>query len=492
MTTMEYNLENERNNHIQHIGEEHKKALGQYFTPVKISRFMASMFPKSFQKSIRILDPGAGIGILACCLIERIKNEKWPILDLEIQAYDIDIDLTGPLRKNLKLATLGIASSIQISSNNFLESACQPILFDDIKKYTHVIMNPPYAKINSKSNERLLLRNIGVETGNLYSGFLAAAIHVTEELGHIVAIIPRSFCNGVYFKPFRQYLLERCCIEQIHLFESRKDTFKEESVLQENIIIHLQKGAQQKEVLISYSSKSNLEKIEKQYFPFSKIVNPKDISQVINIPIPGKQISKVDFYTTLIELGLSISTGPIVDFRMRDLLQAEFRKGTYPLLYPTHFKDFKLNWPKTGKKPNAILEDPSVKKHLFPSGYYVVVKRFSSKEEPRRIVASIITEESFPTEFFTIENHLNFFHFNKQGFEKELAYGLFVYLNTSYADELFRIFSGHTQVNATDLKNFNYPARNFLIGMGKVALNQDDFNQAIFDMIFQKAVKSND
>lgn len=491
MTLMEQNLEGGRANHVQLIGKEHKKTLGQYFTPVKIAQFMASLFPKSEIENIIILDPGAGIGILACSLLERIKAEQWPLERLEVDTFDIDFDVTETLRANLKYAVGDMPARVLVSNENFIDCVCQPALFTEQKKYTHVIMNPPYSKINAKSKERLSLRSIGVETGNLYSGFLAAAIHVTERFGHIVAIIPRSFCNGAYFEPFRRYLLENCTIKQIHLFESRKDAFKEESVLQENIIIHLQKGVSQDQVLVTYSSKSDFSEIKSQCYPFKMIVDPLDTSNVISIPIPGTQMNGPIFSSSLPKLGVSVSTGPIVDFRMRVLLEKDFVENSYPLLYPTHQKNFLLDWPKIGKKPNAIKDDPMVTKQLFPAGNYVVIKRFSSKEETRRIVASIITEGSFPTKFFTAENHLNILHSNKHGIKKELAYGLFVYLNSTYADEQFRLFSGHTQVNATDLKNFPYPSSEILEEMGRVAIRHETYDQSIFDTIFNKAVKTN-
>jgi len=484
-------LEAERANHVQFIEGKHKKAFGQYYTPVKIAHFMASLFPKTARDHVKILDPGAGIGILACSLIERIKTEQWPLDHLDVDAFDIDFNVTESLLANLKNAAKDIPASLLVSNENFIENACQPVLFADHKQYTHVIMNPPYSKINAKSKERLLLRSIGVETGNLYSGFLAAAIHLTVRFGHIVAIIPRSFCNGAYFQPFRKYLLKNCSIKQIHLFESRKDAFKEESVLQENVIIHLQKGVSQEQVLVTYSNKSDFSKIKSQYYPFKDIVDPSDASNVISIPVPGIKVEGPVFTPNLPNLGVTVSTGPIVDFRMQELLEEDFIDGSFPLLYPSHQKDFVLDWPKTGKKPNAIKDNPIVTKQLFPTGNYVIVKRFSSKEEKRRIVASVITEESFPTKFFTAENHLNIFHSNRHGIKKEIAYGLFVYLNTTYADEQFRLFSGHTQVNATDLKNFPYPSSDVLEAMGKAAMPYETFDQVIFDMIFNKAVKTN-
>jgi len=51
-----------------------------------------------------------------------------------------------------------------------------------------------------------------------------------------------------------------------------------------------------------------------------------------------------------------------------------------------------------------------------------------------------------------------------------LAYGLAAYLNSEFVDKLFRNFSGHTQVNATDLRSIGFPAKDILIKLGKWAI----------------------
>jgi hypothetical protein len=81
---------------------------------------------------------------------------------------------------------------------------------------------------------------------------------------------------------------------------------------------------------------------------------------------------------------------------MKDKLSMLFQKGTTPLLYALHFKQGKSIWPIESKKPNAIwLSKIEKEKYVFKPGYYVIVKRFSSKEEKRRIWASLISENDF-------------------------------------------------------------------------------------------------
>ena len=111
-----------------------------------------------------------------------------------------------------------------------------------------------------------------------------------------------------------------------------------------------------------------------------------------------------------------------------------------------------------------------------------MVRRFSSKEEPRRIVASVVRPDKFPdAEMLGFENHLNVFHEDKHGLPEALAYGLAVFLNTTAVDENFRRFNGHTQVNATDLRLMKYPDRRTLIALGEWAHADRPLSQSRMD-----------
>jgi adenine-specific DNA-methyltransferase len=96
-----------------------------------------------------------------------------------------------------------------------------------------------------------------------------------------------------------------------------------------------------------------------------------------------------------------------------------------------------------------------------------VVRRFSSKEEKRRVVASVVCPDVFSgSPMLGFENHLNILHSGKKGIPENLARGLTVFLNSMAVDEQFRLFSGHTQVNATDLRLLKYPSREVLTRLG--------------------------
>ena len=128
--------------------------------------------------------------------------------------------------------------------------------------------------------------------------------------------------------------------------------------------------------------------------PFDRIVFPDDSERFIHVPTSTEksaiELSPAIRYT-LADLGIKVSTGPVVDFRLKEHLRDMPEAGTVPLLYPGHFSSSGTVWPMPGmKKPNAIERNADTEKWLYPNGFYCVVRRFSSKEEKRRIVASVV------------------------------------------------------------------------------------------------------
>ena len=360
-------------------------------------------------------------------------------------------------------------------------------------QYTHCIANPPYKKIRSNSKHRQQLRQVDIETSNLYSAFLALAIKLLAPQGQLVAIVPRSFCNGVYFKPFRQLLLSEMAIEHLHVFNSRTQAFKENDVLQENVILRATKHASPNQIRISASSDSSLEDMTLRTVTFEQVVKPSDSHQFIHIATSDLDQVIVDrvgtFSHSLDDLGLEVSTGPVVDFRLKEDLRQQPEEGTVPLIYPSHFCRNQIQWPApNGKKPNAICESEASRRWLMSSGWYVLTRRFSSKEEKRRIVAAVCDPETLPAEKVGFENHVNVFHRQKTGLDSLIAKGLAVYLNSTLVDLYFRQFSGHTQVNATDLRTLRYPSLDALARLG-AHVNGLFPNQAEVDALLEVEIE---
>jgi tRNA1(Val) A37 N6-methylase TrmN6 len=446
---------------------EKKAQLGQFLTPHSVASFMANLFTKPFPEDVRLLDAGAGAGALTGAFVSEwqasARSSK-----LAVSAYEVDEYVLSQLR--LKLAELQSENvSTHIVPADFIIEGATGVRLNRSEKYTHAILNPPYRKIGTTSSHRAYLRLVGLETVNLYTGFVGLAVEMLAQDGELVAIIPRSFCNGPYYEPFRHFILQRAAILQIHLFSARDKAFRADAVLQENVIIHLKRSAAQGPVKISVSTDDTFADCFVREVPFQKVVAPNDSAKFIHIPVDDSEhlIMEPAFRFQLSDLGVQVSTGPVVDFRLREQLRLLPSADTVPLLYPAHFVKGQVVWPKVGfKKANAIVRSPETERWLYPSGFYTVVRRFSSKEERRRIVASIVEPSLLNATALGFENHLNVFHHGRKPIPEHLARGLAVYLNSSPVDRYFRQFNGHTQVNATDLRSMRYPSREALIELG--------------------------
>jgi len=170
---------------------------------------------------------------------------------------------------------------------------------------------------------------------------------------------------------------------------------------------------------------------------------------------------------SLTDLGVQVSTGRVVDFRSRHALSAVEQPDAVPLVYPGNLRDGSVLWPREIRKPQWFRpSDDKDRGMLLPEGWYAVVKRFSAKEERRRIVASVWSPADNPGEV-AFENHLNVFHIGGHGLDEDLAKGIAVWLNSSVIDKFFRTFSGHTQVNATDLRSLRFPTAAALRELGR-------------------------
>ena len=453
-----------------------KIELGQFMTPTRVAEFMASLFSER-KGAVRLLDAGAGVGSLTDAFINRWGRRK-----VCVSAYEIDATMVSYLRETL--GRYGNSFEGKIIERDFIQDAVYEIKLGNKERFTHAILNPPYKKISRDSQHRALLRAAGLETVNLYTAFLGLAIELMAEGGEVVAIIPRSFCNGLYYKPFRKWMLEKSSVEHIHLFHSRTSAFNDDKVLQENVIVKLVRGKKQGRVTITTSSDTRFLDLQSHEYGFSDIVDDADDQKIIHVPTsPGHTgISRVPLAArTLDEIGLEVSTGPVVDFRLREFLRERPESGAAPLLYPAHFANGTMEWPKQSKKPNCIVKNAETKKWLYPNGSYTVVRRFSSKEERRRIVAHVVDPGAFKSNAIGFENHLNVFHSGKKGIDRDVAHGLSVFLNSTAVDDYFRRFSGHTQVNATDLRLLRYPKLKELEKLGQWVQKQDRLTQELID-----------
>jgi adenine-specific DNA-methyltransferase len=474
-----------------------QEELGQFLTAQPVADFMASMFGP-LPKTVRLLDAGAGAGSLTKAFVSKCCAKPDGVRAIEATLYELDDEILEALSSTMRecehrCSDAGIRFNFTIHSADFIQEMSGRLagdLFGSSPPFFHAaIVNPPYRKISTDSTERRALRSVGIETSNLYTGFIALIQRLLVPDGQLVGITPRSFCNGPYFRSFREDFLSQLELRRLHVFESRQAAFREDNVLQENIIFHAVKSRNEPaEILISSSSGEHGDTITRTIFPYSEIVHANDTQKFIHIPSTASHATAkktMDGLTSsLASLGVAVSTGRVVDFRLKESLRKEPEHGTVPLLYPCHFNGGTVQWPKLeARKPNAILDNAVTRPWLVPSGVYLLTKRFTSKEERRRLVACLFDPDDVKATWVGFENHLNYFHAGGRGLDRTMAIGLYAFLNSTVVDQYFRRFSGHTQVNATDLRTLVYPDRETLQAMGRditvLDLSQEEIDQLV-------------
>ncbi|WP_195420254.1 Eco57I restriction-modification methylase domain-containing protein [Collinsella sp. D33t1_170424_A12] len=421
---------------IASTADSQRRAFEQYLTPPETAAYAASMFNASSGNAISCLDLGAGSGMLSMALIDRFGAE------ITLTAIELDPVLARTCSD--ELCSTGVRFEMLLGDALTIE------LKD---KFDKVILNPPYSKMAAKDSRQELLP---VKCANLYAAFVVLAIKSLKDNGECVAIIPRSWTNGDYFAPFRNWIFENASIDWMHVYDSRKEVFSDTNVLQETMLVKLSKRPQRHTIKVTESHGKN-DAVSESNYPANELICGLKRKKVVRIkPAEPSLISSMQ---PLSELGMLASTGKIVDFRSRDKTCSEPGPNCVPLVYSCNFSKEGFYHPvDAGKMQWYRCQEPKDEKLLIGPGAFVVVKRFSSKEEQKRIKAFAF----FPEAPIALENHQNYIHCgtsrNTIPLEKETAKGLSIWLNSSIIDSWFRSVSGSTQVNASDLNQIPTPS----------------------------------
>ena len=268
------------------LDSRRRALMGQFLTPASVATFMAEMF-ECKKPVVRILDPGAGPGALSAAVVFAMSRRPQPPSAISLTAYEIDPLLVGYLRKTLDLCRalsddVGIRFEGRIVEDDFLEAGANTFSGDlfvagERERFDCAILNPPYRKIGTNSCERRLLRAIGLETTNLYTGFLAVTARLLAPGGEMVAITPRSFCNGPYFEPFRRFFLREMRFCRVHVFDARDRAFADDKVLQENVVFRAVKTeALDRDVVVSASVGPDGSGLRMRTIKHDELVRPRE------------------------------------------------------------------------------------------------------------------------------------------------------------------------------------------------------------------------
>jgi adenine-specific DNA-methyltransferase len=478
------------------VNQHHKKTNGQFFTPVEIAVLMAS-YAEYQGVSVRILDPGCGTAILSCALIEHLANTNFNLKSIELVTYETDSELIPITRQVLNYleewcamkgitmkSTLHTVDFVIHNANGLKETTdlfSQPVELFDV-----VISNPPYFKL-SIDDQRVKVAKIVVNGHpNMYAIFMALSAKLLKENGELIFITPRSYAAGGYFKTFRTFFFRHIDLDKVHLFVSRKDTFSRDKVLQETVIIKgTKRGITEPHVVISSSSGlKDIKMPQIKSFPKKDIIDLNSNEKILYLPTSDFDEAVLDVFKNwtgnFAKYNIKISTGPVVAFRARSFLREVYENGTIqlaPLFWLHNVKQMSLEWPivKPNKEQYISIEKKSMPL-LIPNKNYILLRRFSSKDDKSRLVAAPYFCNFNNSDLIGVENKVNYIYRPNGHLERNEVVGLCALLNSILFDTYFRIFNGNVNVSATELREMTLPPLEIIREIGETIMLSDDYS----------------
>ncbi|UVF19987.1 Eco57I restriction-modification methylase domain-containing protein [Microvirga terrae] len=473
--------------YAEQVTADHRKDHGLYLTPPAVARFMGELVGTHLGTA-RILDPAAGGGILVCGAVEAMLSKDSRPDRIEVTAYEVDPALARELQQVLTslaewAGKRGVELTFEVRNKDFVLANADALeglggLFapGPLRSYDVIISNPPYFKLNKQDPRAQAALSIVHGQPNIYGLFMAIGASLLRPAGDFIFITPRSFASGPYFRAFRERFFSVIRPEFMHVFGSRRDAFARDAVLQENVILHGVRDNNWSDGQVRISTSAGVSDLEERQVRTVTIPDVLDLTsreRVLRMPATQSDddiMRLVDGWPgSLAAYKWKISTGPVVPFRAREFQSKEGGPEYVPLLWMNHVRPMQVTWPLARHKPEHIQNVPASQYILLPNLNYVLLRRFSAKEEKRRLVAAPYLAQNFDVPMIGLENHLNYIHKPGGSLSEDEVFGITALLNSSHLDTWFRAVNGNTQVSATEIRSMPLPPHDVIVALGRMA-----------------------
>lgn len=195
-----------------------QKSNGVVYTPKKLADFVAIKIIgyldkfDSAKKTLKILDPSVGDGVLILSVLENLKLANFK--SIEILAFDIDDSNFSVIRNIISDRYNNV--DITLKSQDFLEYYVER---SEGESFDLIIANPPYVRNqvlgSDKSRE---LSKIFDTKGkvDIYYIFMLALTNLLSEFGLMATITSNRFLSIKSGKVIRDYLINNLDIKEIY------------------------------------------------------------------------------------------------------------------------------------------------------------------------------------------------------------------------------------------------------------------------------------
>ena len=495
--------------HDKLIDKSIRKELGQFYTPIEIVEQIIGDLKdsiKSLTNKDRIMDPAVGAGVLISEVVKSIKENNKSInilkfINENIYAYDVNPFAVFATKISLILKMISLVGKEKtFSFLNKNKSVLNNIKIENTItsnhsiKYSIIISNPPYFKLNSDMLKKVTDYNeIIYGQPNIYSLFMYWGLKHLESNGTMSYIIPQSIKSGRYFQSIRQEL-SKYVIKSITCVSSRQRIFDkaEQAVLILNVKNKKRTNDKTKIQFLNGSKE-----IDSFYYIHSKrIIMDADNNYLMVIHRSAENYEIVDkIYSNCYTLSenasnYKFSNGLFVWNQHKDLLSDN--PSDIPIIYGGNIQPMmfirNIEFPNKEKKRYAKC-DNSISSFI-KSGVKLVIQRTTNYDKNTRIKACILPNEFVGNNSeYLLENHVNYLASkNNDTIDDNILYYFLGVLNSSLFNRIFVSFSGNTQVSASELNlmPLPYDPENLIANYMKEIDKKDSFNQNKLDLIVGK------
>ena len=376
-----------------------------------------------------------------------------------------DARLRGELATELERAGMSKSDAGKIASwdpydqNTHADWFDAGYMFDVRDGFDVVIGNPPYV-VTKDSRLRALYEEGIYGRMNTYGLFIQRGLRLAKEGGQLTYINPRTMLTDRYFTNLRKLIRRNAELQGVVMISDRHNTF--EGVLQECIIPHMTRKSSVSDVYPMHIR--NVVRPDDLLVPHARISvdsslvmlsEQHDGAFLIGTSMFDYKVFKriASIGTTLETLGLKAETGKIQFDKYQEYAQSSNAGNACRLIWAENIQRYtsRETRVRTGKEWLAGAITQVVAPNIDGTG--IVIQRVTANEQPRRIIATLITTEALAASRVYSENHTNFIPLERH----PTPFFLLAVLNSSLMEFAFRRLNSNTQVSAGEINALPFP-----------------------------------
>lgn len=470
-----------------------RRALGEFFTPIKIAQHMVSLTGASelHIAAGKVADPACGNGnLLAAVVANTVRAVECGMVEPDVAISDLNRNIYGfdiqPLavlltRLQLLLISLPILRRLKKYDENVFETLsfpyidlCDPLSnpkqYWDLAPYDIVLGNPPFLKaIRSQLPFVAHYEDILRGQPNLYQLFLWWAMRATRAGGRIVFLVPQPIRAGQYLQKLREQVSQTFSITAVTSFADRTGIF--ESVEQQLMILALTKSIDPAPV--SVRACVNGEQLEQ--IPALNVSRDELVRTPDGVPIWCVSSKRMD-YSILDKVcsnqrvlknaeEFEVINGGFVWNQHKDKLMAVEENGALPLVSSASVGVHRFIFPPLDQRVRQRLfveAGPDITEPVHMTQSILLKRTTPNKFLGRRIVATTLSPEFLAQhESYFVENHVNLIRVAQNTELGSYLAGLSAWLNSRLANFVFGMMNGSSHLSKFELELIPAPKHLF-------------------------------